>query len=149
MKEIQKRVLILAIVVIAIVVTATAGYIYIGSLSSAKPMVTVIRIPRGSSTEPTGFSVGDFQANFVNGTYSFPVNVTVTIGVNNSIEWVNDDAVGHTVTALVAPAGALKFNSGLISEGKSFSVTLNVAGIYKYTCAWHNWLAGKITVNPA
>ena len=148
MKEMQKRVLILAIVVIAIVVTATAGYIYIGSLSSAKPMVTVIRIPRGSSTEPTGFSVGDFQANFVNGTYSFPVNVTVTIGVNNSIEWVNDDTVGHTVTDLVAPAVALKFNSGLISEGKSFSVTLVVPGVYKYTCAWHNWPAGKITVNP-
>jgi len=149
MKEMQQRVMILAIVVIAIVVTATAGYIYIGSLPSAKPMVTVIRIPTGSSTEPTGFSVGDFQANFVNGTYSFPVNVTVTIGVNNSIEWLNDDTVGHTATALVAPAGALKFNSGLISEGKSFSVTLVVPGVYKYTCAWHNWLAGKITVNPA
>ena len=144
----QRRILILAIVVVVIVVTATAGYIYIGSLSAAKPMMTVIRIPRGSSTEPTGFSVADFQANFVNGTYPFPVNVTVTIGVNNSIEWVNDDTVGHTSTALVAPAGALKFNSGLISEGKSFSITLNVAGVYKYTCAWHNWLAGKITVNP-
>ncbi len=147
MKEMRRRVLIPAIVVIAIVVTATAGYIYVGSLSSAKPIVTVIRIPKGSSTEPTGFSVADFQTNFVNGTYPFPVNVTVTIGVNNSIEWVNDDTVGHTVTALVAPAGALKFNSGLISEGKSFSVTLNVQGVYKYTCAWHNWLAGKITVN--
>src|SRR5438132_680948 len=149
MKELQQRVVILAIAVVVIIVTATAGYIYIGSLSAAKPMVTVIRIPRGSSTEPTGFSVADFQANFVNGTYSFPVNLTVTIGVDNSIEWVNDDTVGHTATALVAPAGALKFNSGLISEGKSFSVTLNVAGVYKYTCAWHNWLAGKITVNPA
>jgi len=148
LKEMQRRILILAIVVVVIVVTATAGYIYIGSLSAAKPMMTVIRIPRGSSTEPTGFSVADFQANFVNGTYPFPVNVTVTIGVNNSIEWVNDDTVGHTATALVAPAGALKFNSGLISEGKSFSITLNVAGVYKYTCAWHNWLAGKITVNP-
>jgi len=98
----QRRILILAIVVVVIVVTATAGYIYIGSLSAAKPMMTVIRIPRGSSTEPTGFSVADFQANFVNGTYPFPVNVTVTIGVNNSIEWVNDDTVGHTATALVA-----------------------------------------------
>ncbi len=148
MKEIQRRVLILAIAVVAIIVTATAGYIYISSLSPPKSTVTPIRIPRGSSTEPTGFSVSDFQANFVNGTYAFPVNVTVTIGVDNSIEWVNDDTVGHTATALVAPAGAL-FNSGLISEGKSFSVTLIVPGVYKYTCAWHNWLAGKITVNPA
>src|SRR5437870_5157232 len=114
MKEMQRRVMILAIVVVAIVVMATAGYIYIGSLSSPKPMVTLIRIPLGSSTEPTGFSVGNFQANFVNGTYPFPVNVTATIGVNNSIEWVNDDTVGHTATVLVAPAGALKFISALI-----------------------------------
>ncbi|TMI11180.1 hypothetical protein E6H35_10515, partial [Candidatus Bathyarchaeota archaeon] len=99
MREIQWRAVILAIAVVVIIVTATAGYIYIGSLSAAKPMVTVIRIPRGSSTEPTGFSVADFQANFVNGTYSFPVNLTVTIGVDNSIEWVNDDTVGHTATA--------------------------------------------------
>ena len=149
MKEVQRRAMILAIAVVVIIVTATAGYIYISSLSPPKSTVTLIKIPSGSSTEPTGFSVQDFQANFVNGTYTFPINVTVTIGVNNSIEWVNDDTVGHTATALVAPAGALKFNSGLISEGKSFSVTLNVAGVYKYTCAWHNWLAGKITVNPA
>ncbi len=149
MKETQRRVLILAIVITAIVVSATVGYVYVSSLPSTTPMVTVIRIPRGSSNQPAGFSVANFQANFVNGTYPFPVNVTVTIGVNSSIEWVNDDTVGHTVTDLVAPAGALKFNSGLISEGKSFSVTLTVPGVYKYTCAWHNWLAGKITVNPA
>src|SRR5437588_7267631 len=149
MREIQRRALILAIAVVAIIVTATAGYIYISSLSPSKSTVTLIRIPPGSSTEPTGFRVQDFQANFVNGTYPFPVNVTVTIGVNNSIEWVNDDTVGHTATALVAPAGALKFNSGLILGGKMFSVTLTVPGIYKYTCAWHNWLAGQITVNPA
>src|SRR5438477_13087723 len=117
MKEIQRRAMILAIAVVVIIVTATAGYIYIGSLSAAKPMMTVIRIPQGTSTEPTGFSVQDFQANFVNGTYTFPTNVTVTIGVDNSKEWVNDDTVGHTATALLAPAGALKLNYGLISEG--------------------------------
>jgi plastocyanin len=149
MKEVQRRVLILAIVIIAIVVSATAGYIYLGSLSSANPKMTVIRIPKGSSIQPAGFSVSDFQKNFVNGSYPFPVNATVAIGVDNSIVWVNDDTEGHTVTALVAPVGALKFNSGLISEGKSFSVSLTVPGVYKYTCAWHNWLAGKISVNPA
>src|SRR5204862_2827093 len=97
----QRRILILAIVVVVIVVTATAGYIYIGSLSAAKPMMTVIRIPRGSSTEPTGFSVADFQANFVNGKYTFPVYVTVTIGVNNLIEWLNVDIVCCMASALL------------------------------------------------
>ena len=148
MKEIQQRVLILAIVVTAIVVTATVGYAYISSSSSAKPAVTVIRIPKNSSTEPTGFNVQDFQANFVNGTYPFPFNISVTTGVNNTIEWVNDDTVGHTVTALVAPLGALKFNSGIIFSGKTFSATLTIAGVYRYTCAWHQWLAGQIIVKP-
>ncbi|HEV2121103.1 MAG TPA: plastocyanin/azurin family copper-binding protein [Candidatus Bathyarchaeia archaeon] len=148
MKEIQQRVLILAVVVTAIVVTATVGYIYVGSLSSANPIVTVVRIPKDSSAEPTGFNVNYFQANFVNGTYPFPVNISVTIGVNNTIEWVNDDVVGHTVTALVAPSGGPRFNSGIIFSGKTFSVTLTVAGVYRYTCAWHQWLAGQIIVKP-
>ncbi len=148
-----RRVLPLAIIVIAMVAAIATSYIYFGPLSpdntSVKPSVTMIRIPRGSSTEPTGFNVRDFQTNFVNGPYSFPVNRTVMVGINNTIEWVNDDSVGHTATALVAPAGALKFNSGLILEGKTFSVTLTATGVYRYTCAWHNWLAGQITVNPA
>ncbi len=148
-----RRVLPLAIIVVAVVATIATSYTYLAPLSpaksSVKPSVTVIAIPKGSSIEPTAFSVRDFQTNFVNGTYPFPVNVLVTIGVNNTIEWVNYDTEGHTATALVAPAGALKFNSGLILGGKTFSVTLTVPGIYKYTCAWHNWLAGQITVNPA
>ena len=148
-----RRVLPLAIIIIAVVATTATSYIYLGPLfsanSSVKPSVTVINIPKSSSTEPTGFNVRDFQANFVNGTYLFPVNVLVTIGVNNTIEWVNEDTVGHTVTALVAPTGALKFNSGLIFSGKTFSVTLTVPGVYRYTCAWHQWLAGQITVKPA
>jgi len=93
-----------------------------------------------------------FQENFLTGRYPYLFsNVTVTVGVNNSIVWVNDDTVGpgHTVTDLVAPAGASKFNSGLILSGKTFSVTLTVPGVYRYTCAWHNWLAGQITVEPA
>jgi plastocyanin len=146
MKEIQQRVVILGIVVIAIVVAATVGYFYIGSLSPTKPAITMISIPKGASTEPTGFSASDFQTSFVNGTYPFPINISVTIGVNNTIEWVNHDTVSHTVTFLVVPTGAVKYNSAFINEGQTFSVTLTVPGVYRYTCAWHNWLAGQITV---
>src|SRR2546430_3334377 len=149
----MRRVLALAAIVIALVASIATGYVYLAPLfpanNSVKPSVTVISIPKDSSAEPTGFSVRDFQENFVNGTYHFPVNILVTIGVNNTIQWVNDDTVGHTVTALVAPAGAQKFNSGLIFSGKTFSVTLTVPGVYKYTCACHHWLAGQITVKPA
>jgi hypothetical protein len=146
MKEMQRRVLILAIVVTAIVVTATAGYVYTVSFPSAKPMTTVIRIPKNaSSTEPPGFNFTFLTSP----RFHYPVNLTVTIGVNNTVQWVNDDSIAHTVSAFIAPPGASVFNSGLIQPGKTFSATLTVPGVYKYTCLWHQWLAGQITVKPA
>jgi len=149
----RRRVLALAVVVIAVVAAVTTTYAYRASLfpasTSNKPSTRVVHIPRGSSAEPVGFDVTHFQENFPTGNYPYPVNIRVTIGVNNTIEWVNDDTVGHTVTALVAPTDSLKFNSGLISAGQTFSVTLTTPGVYRYTCAWHNWLAGQITVTPA
>ena len=153
MHPMQRRVVVLAIAIVVVLAVAIAGYTYLTSLSpnnnANNSGVTIIPIPQGSYIEPSGFNTTLFQEYFATGPYPYPVNKTVTIGVNNTIEWVNDDAVGHTATALVAPAGALKFNSGLILEGKTFSVTLIVPGVYRYTCAWHNWLAGQITVNPA
>src|SRR5713101_1010977 len=149
-----RRALALAVILVAVVATIATSYIYLRPLfsanNSAKPSITMIHIPGGSSTKPTGFNVTYFEENFLTGKYPYLFsNVTVTVGVNNAIVWVNDDTMGpgHTVTALVAPVGALKFNSGLILTGKTFSVTLTVPGVYRYTCAWHNWLAGEVIVN--
>jgi plastocyanin len=75
--------------------------------------------------------------------------MTVVIGVNNTIEWVNDDNQAHTVTSLQVPTGASTFNSEFVFPGKTFTLTLTVPGVYKYVCAWHNWLAGQITVKLA
>jgi hypothetical protein len=146
MKEIQQRVVILAIVLAAIIVSATAGYIYVTSLSPAKLVMTVIKIPKGAdSSEPPGFNFTFLTSPH----FQYPVNVTVTVGVNNMVEWVNEDGVAHTVSAFIAPQGASLFNSGLIQPGKTFSATLAVPGVYKYTCLWHQWLAGQITVKSA
>jgi len=129
--------------------TITASYVALGQLfplqSSNKPLMTVITIPKGSYIHPAGFNVTQLLTN----TYHYPFNVTVTIGVNNLIQWVNDDTVDHTVSAFIAPTGGPMFNSGLILPGKTFSATLTVPGVYKYTCSWHQWLAGQITVKSA
>lgn len=155
----RRTVLALAIIVIGVAATVLGSYFYSQSMSPVntgpKPSitstnsVTTIHIPKGSSIPPTGFSSSYFQQNFPTGNYPYPVNIKVQIGVNSTVEWVNDDTEGHTVTALVAPSDAAKFNSGLVDPGKTFSVTLTEAGVYRYTCAWHNWLAGQITVKSA
>jgi plastocyanin len=150
---IPQRVVVLAIAIVAVLAAAITGYIYLASLSpvnsGTKPGVTPINIPEGSYIEPSGFNLTKFQTEFATGAYPYPVNITVTIGINNTIEWVNKDTQPHTATAIVAPQGTPLFNSGLILPGKTFSVTLTTPGAYRYTCAWHNWLAGQIIVKPA
>jgi hypothetical protein len=134
---------IIAIGIAATVTTALATYTYL-QRNNSSTLVTTISIPKGSFIQPVGFSGQSFQA----GTYRYPFNFTVILGINNTLEWVNNDSVAHTVTAFIVPPGAAAFNSGLIQPGKTFTATLTVPGIYKYTCAWHNWLAGQITVKP-
>jgi copper binding plastocyanin/azurin family protein len=148
----QRRIVFLAIAIAAVIAVAAIGYIYLNSLSPTNAPstgVTTIIIPQGSYIKPSGFNLTYFQEYFATGPYPYPVNRTVTIGVNNTLEWINKDTEPHTATAIVSPQGASSFNSGLIFPGKTFSITLTVPGTYRYTCAWHNWLAGQIIVKPA
>ena len=144
----QRRIVVLAISIAVVLVVAIAGYIYLTSLSAHNSGVTMITIPQGSYIEPSGFNTTRFQEYFATGPYPYPINITVAIGVNNTIEWVNKDTQAHTATSIVSPQGA-SFNSELILPGRTFSVTLTTPGTYRYTCAWHNWLAGQIIVKAA
>ena len=149
----QRRIVVLAIAIVVVIAVAVTAYIYLTSLSpnngTSNSGVTPITIPQGSYIEPSGFNITYFQEYFATGPYPYPVNKTVIIGVNNTVEWINKDTQAHTATAIVSPQGASSFNSGLILPGKTFSVILTVPGTYRYTCAWHNWLAGQIIVKPA
>jgi hypothetical protein len=140
----------LGLIAIAVVAASVGGYVYASSVlfpgQRISPPMSVIHIPKGSSIPPPNWV--DFT-NLSSPSFHYPVNITVTIGVNNTIEWVNDDGVAHTVTSFLVPSGASTFNSDLIFQGKTFTVTLTVPGEYKYFCAWHNWLAGKIVVKSA
>ncbi len=144
----QRRIVVLAISIAVVLAVAVAGYIYLTSLPAHNSGITMITIPQGSYLEPSGFNTTRFQEYFATGPYPYPINITVTIGVNNTIEWVNKDTQAHTATSIVSPQGA-SFNSELILPGRTFSVTLTTPGTYRYTCAWHNWLAGQIIVKSA
>ncbi len=79
---------IVGIVVVVVAIAAVAGYV----LLSPRAVKTVqVAMPSG---------VGNNQSlNFS------PSKLTVVIGVNNTIEWVNQDSVSHTVIATGAPSG--------------------------------------------
>src|SRR2546425_10716927 len=105
MHPMQRRVVVLAIAIVVVLAVAITGYIYLTSLSpndgAGNPGVTMITIPQSSYIPPSGFNTTRFQQNFATGPYPYPVNIIVTVGVNNTFEWANKNAHEHTTTAIV------------------------------------------------
>jgi copper-containing nitrite reductase len=76
--------------------------------------------------------------------YYSPPSITVIMGVNNTVTWVNSDDVPHTVTANDG-----SFNSGNINGGQSWTYTFTSPGTYAYYCAYHPWMKGTVVVKAA
>ncbi|KQV74084.1 hypothetical protein ASC61_03150 [Aeromicrobium sp. Root344] len=74
--------------------------------------------------------------------YKFtPASLTVAVG--DTVKWTNMDTAPHTVTVT---SGPVKFNSGNLSKGQSFSYTFKTPGTYSYYCAVHPDMTAKVTV---
>jgi plastocyanin len=103
-----------------------------GEISGTQPGVTVI-IPDGVGANT--------NLNFE------PVDITVVVGVNNTIKWVQEDPIPHTVTSTSVPSGAESFDSKNMNKGDVFTVKLTVPGKYNYFCFYHpGWMKATITV---
>jgi copper-containing nitrite reductase len=70
-----------------------------------------------------------------------PQTITVVIGVNNTVTWINNDDAPHTVTATDG-----SFNSGNLNAGQSWTHTFIAAGTYTYYCSYHPWMKGTVVV---
>lgn len=74
-------------------------------------------------------------------------NGDVTLSLGESVEWVNKGALVHTASAVDAPAGAVKFDSGELAPGASFRFTPDRPGVWEYRCDEHSDEPhGRITV---
>lgn len=82
-----------------------------------------------------------------------PDTVTVMIGVNNTVEWMNNDTVSgkgtaHTVTVNSQPTGGNwpVAGSGNMPVNTTYSFTFTVPGTYTYYCTYHSWMTGTVVV---
>ncbi len=84
----------------------------------------------------------------------------VSINVNDTIKWTNNDTEPHTVTSGLGgglnslltnsqgePNGL--FDSGLFSSNTSTSIKFNESGTYNYFCTVHPWMEGVVHVRNA
>lgn len=119
--------------------TSTTSAQVVSTITTSASKVQVV-IPLGVGT--------NMSLNFE------PSVLTVVVGVNNTIEWVDQDSSApHTVTATSVPSGATMFNSNSstpLTKGSTFTVTLTVPGTYHYHCSFHPaWMMGTIVVKQA
>jgi amicyanin len=69
---------------------------------------------------------------------------TLTIQVGDTVTWTNLDQVQHTATSTT---GA--FDTGLLDQNASSSVTFTDPGTYDYLCTPHPTMTGRIVVQAA
>lgn len=67
---------------------------------------------------------------------------TITIKVGESVKWVNEDSVVHTVSS---DSGS-ELDSGDLSPGEEYSHTFTTPGTYAYHCNIHISMKGTVIV---
>jgi plastocyanin len=122
----------------------------------------------------TGFLIMDVSAeeylvNIPFGAYNPELNTPaeewyspskITIKIDDTVTWYNDDREGHTVTSGMGsgrfgwmgddygtPDGL--FDSGRFMPNESWSYTFSEIGSFPYFCKIHPWMEGIVIVEPA
>jgi plastocyanin len=133
-EEYSPKWLLLALAVVAVVVLAGVA------AALAVPLQPPLSsggttAASGTVIMPSGVS-SNLKLNFS------PDVVTVIIGQNNTVAWINRDSATHTVTATDG-----SFNSGDITAGESWNYTFTTPGTYSYFCIYHSaWMKGTVIV---
>lgn len=108
------------------------GFNYGSSNSPQTPSVN----QQSNPTNPVPAAKNSVQIS----NFSFsPTTLTVKIG--DRVTWTNQDSIGHSSTA-----DDKSFDTGVLDQGKSGTVTFSKAGTYTYHCSVHPTMTGTIIV---
>ena len=95
----------------------------------------------GDSAATTAGSGGETGAELEITIENFEFSGAETATVGDTVTITNEDAVGHTWTAVDG-----EFDSGTIATGETFEFTFEEAGELDYFCSIHPRMEGTITV---
>lgn len=92
--------------------------------------------PAQQGTPVTGVT----RMNMQNFAYQY---TTMQVRAGATVTWTNQDSAPHSVTF----KNGMK-DSGLLSQGQSFSYTFNMPGTYQYYCTVHPSMVATVSVVP-
>ncbi len=112
------------------------------------------------SEEVVTIPFGAYDPNFNTAAPNWYQPAVVTIQVNQSVTWINQDKEVHTVTSGVSAgrAGLIGnsvgrpdgiFDSSQIGIGKSWTHKFTRPGTFEYFCTIHPWMEGYVIVKEA
>lgn len=81
------------------------------------------------------------SANPNNQFHLIPEEITVVLGQNNTVIWINEDDTPTTLTSDLPG-----WSTGLIKPNETASITFNHTGVFNYHGDPHPWKTGKIIV---
>ena len=122
-----------------ILISAGASALVLAPVASSQASASTSTI----STNVAKVSIVSGAQNPNNGLFYSPANITVVLGVNNTVIWTNHDSTNHTVVALDNSYAAT------LAPGQSFTHTFTSPGVYDYHCTIHNWMKGSVIVLAA
>lgn len=102
---------------------------------AAAPTTKPAATPQSAGGAP---AAGEAQVTLQGFAFS-PQSLTVAPGT--TVVWTNKDSAAHTVTAKNRA-----FDSGSLSQDKTFSSKFNQAGAYDYVCSFHANMTGVVNV---
>jgi plastocyanin len=132
-------------IVILIALISVVGVAFYATSTTSSGSCTTTGTRSGAPSSPIQVLLYSGAANPVNSPGYRPDNVTLVIGVNNTVTWTNGDSAAHTVTSSTSPQCG-SFDSGNMGGGASYTHTFTIAGTYNYYCKYHNWMRGTIVV---
>jgi plastocyanin len=144
-------VVILVIIVVLILAFAAGYYAGTGTSATSVQTTTVMNTNTVSSsgvnvacvstkTCPSSIVYFAFGAHLNSGTSLNPGDITVVIGVNNTVTWENLDTVAQTVV------GGSGLNSGSLAPGATYQFTFSTPGTFSYSNPAYSWEKGTVTV---
>ena len=108
-----------------------------GSLLAVLISGILFAVMIGCSDSPTDSNNGvPADHVVVMGDHTFNPSV-INISVGETVTWVNESSLAHTVTSGSAGDHDGNFDSGSVSPGGEFSHTFQTAGSYEYFCIPH------------
>ena len=125
---------------IIIVIVVIAGGVFWFSKSNSSPTQLTPSESQTQTTSPTATTqtTGQNAVTIQNFAFS-PTALTVKVG--DKVTWTNQDSAGHSATA---DDGS--FDTGVLAQGRSGSVTFSKPGTYTYHCSVHPTMKGTIIV---